>query len=377
MKHYLLIAFLLITLTTDSQVLNPSGILYKEMYFNAFLNFSENKENYRKNAYENMYLNDFGTLYSFIGKYDKAIELFTILNKKKGYIPDSLRKIKLKRFGIKQDSLNKLYKNVNVVMFNEAHHISQHRAFLYSQLEVLKSLGYNQLALEALNKEDTLLKERKYPVKSTGFYINDPVYGNVIRKALELGFTLISYDVYKTFGREKGEAKNIFKKYNPNKGKLVVYAGYGHISETGKWKMMGQFLNKYLNEDLLTISQFTPYNVKPEFPSDDNYEFYLMKDADKQFDYYIYAKPKPSVLNIPYWYDWMNFETKPLKDIYSESIMYPTLIQILNINEKNAVPVYQYMIEKDENVLIAFPKTGEYILKVFDKNGKKEYKVHL
>ena len=170
-----------------------------------------------------------------------------------GYIPDILRKIDLSGYGIIQDSLNILYKRYNVTMFNEAHHMSQHRAFVYSQLEILKSFGYTQLALETLNEKDSFITDRKYPVKKTGFYTNDPVYGNLIRKALELGFTLIPYEEISK-DREKGQATNIYNQYNPSKGKLIVYGGYGHISETGEYKMMGQHLKNMLNEDLLTIS---------------------------------------------------------------------------------------------------------------------------
>ena len=97
----------------------------------------------------------------------------------------------------------------------------------------------------------------------------------------------------------------------------------------------------------------------------------------KFFDYYFYANPKPSNKNIPYWYSWMNFKTKLLNEVYDKSINYPTLAELHNIKEKDAVPVYQYLIEKDEDVFIAYPKDGEYILKIIDKTGETEYKVKL
>lgn len=345
------------------------------MYFNAYIELTENEGKFTGNKFEDSYLEALGTLNSFIGKYDKAIEYYTIRNKKKGYIPDKLKQIDLSDFGIKQDVLNDLYKTYNVTMFNESHHFSQHRAFIYSQLEILKSLGYNQLALETLNEKDSSLCERNYPIKKTGYYTNDPVYGNVIRKALEIGFILIPYDS-RDRDREKGQADNIFKQYDPEKGKLIIYGGYGHIAETGDLKMMGQYLKNMLNEDVLSISQFTHYRFEPVFPSDSIYDFFLQKDSTNYFDYFFYAKPKPSVLNIPYWYNWMNFKTKPLNEIYNKPINYPTLIQIHNLNEPNGIPVYQYLIkEEEENVLIAYPKKGEYTLKIIDKSGETEYKI--
>ena len=193
---------------------------------------------------------------------------------------------------------------------------------------------------------------------------------------MELGFKLIPYDT-KNMRREKVQADNIFKQYNPAKGKLIVYGGYGHIAETGEYKMMGQHLKNMLEEDVLSISQFTHYHIKPVFPASNDYEFFLQKDSTNYFDYFFYTKPKSLVSNIPYWYKWMNFKTKPLNEIYNKPINYPTLIQIHNINEKDAVPVYQYLIEKEEDVLIAYPKSGEYKLKVIDKNGESEFKVVL
>ncbi|MCD4795286.1 MAG: hypothetical protein K8R54_18790 [Bacteroidales bacterium] len=376
MKHTLLLLFIFLSFISNAQETNPFSILYNDMYFKAYTHLTENEDKYLGDKYEDSYLETLGTIHSFIGKYDKAIEYYIIRNKKKGYIPDSLKQIDLSGSGIVQDDLNNLYTKYNVAMFNESHHISQHRAFIYSQLEILKSLGYNQLALETLNDKDSTLYERNYPVKKTGFYTNDPVYGNLIRKALELGFKLIPYDT-KNMRREKVQADNIFKQYNPAKGKLIVYGGYGHIAETGEYKMMGQHLKNMLEEDVLSISQFTHYHIKPVFPASNDYEFFLQKDSTNYFDYFFYTKPKSLVSNIPYWYKWMNFKTKPLNEIYNKPINYPTLIQIHNINEKDAVPVYQYLIEKEEDVLIAYPKSGEYKLKVIDKNGESEFKVVL
>ena len=277
MKHILLLIFMSLSFIINAQEDNPFSILYKNMYYNAYIELTENEEKFTGNNFEDSYLNALGFLQSFIGKYDKAIEYYTIRNKKKGYIPDSLKQIDLTGYGIVQDDLNDLYTKYNVAMFNESHHISQHRAFIYSQLEILKSLGYNQLALETLNDKDSTLYIRKYPAKQTGYYTNDPVYGNVIRKALETGFTLIPYDSYDT-DREKGQADNIFKQYDPAKGKLIVYGGYGHIAETGEYKMMGQHLKNMLEEDVLSISQFTHYHIKPVFPEDSIHDFFLQKD---------------------------------------------------------------------------------------------------
>lgn len=380
MKLFLCITISLLTFSVNSTAQIPfPGYLYEEMYFNAYVRFMKDKDIYIGSKYEETYLHELGTLYSLTGKYETANEYYTKWREKQGYIPDSLRKIDLSKNGITQTDLNELYSAYNVVMFNESHHFSRHRAFVYSQLESLKSLGFNQLALETLNENDTLLTKRKYPVKKTGFYTNDPVYGNLIRKALELGYTLIPYDS-RNKEREKGQAENICKKYDPDKGKLIVYGGYGHTAQkpTGKITMMGQYFIEMIHEDILSISQFTQLSIQPVFPDSTKFDFFLQKDTSNYFDYYIYANPKPSKNNIPYWYNWMNFKSKALNELLNKPLNPPALIQILNINEPDAVPVYQYLIEDEaEDVYIAYPNEGEYILKIIDITGETEYKVNL
>ena len=136
MKHTLLLLFIFLSFISNAQETNPFSILYNDMYFKAYTHLTENEDKYLGDKYEDSYLETLGTIHSFIGKYDKAIEYYIIRNKKKGYIPDSLKQIDLSGSGIVQDDLNNLYTKYNVAMFNESHHISQHRAFIYSQLEI-------------------------------------------------------------------------------------------------------------------------------------------------------------------------------------------------------------------------------------------------
>ena len=125
-----------------------------------------------------------------------------------------------------------------VVMINEAHHIPQHRAFSIELLKELRKKGFTYFATETLYEQDTGLQERGYPTKDTGFYSQEPVYGHLIRMALQLGYRVIAYEP-KTFTtpdeRERGQANNLIERVlqdNP-KAKLIVHAGYSHIEESG------------------------------------------------------------------------------------------------------------------------------------------------
>lgn len=149
--------------------------------------------------------------------------------------------------------------NKQVVMFNEAHHRPQQRAFIRSLLDDFYSLGFRTLFVEAyFENQDSLLNERGYPLQNTGTYTKEPAFGEMLREAKRLGFTIASYDndtaacessepFVCANQRERVSAENLFNfmKANP-KAKILVAAGYAHIikkSDDGWVKMAEQFKN--------------------------------------------------------------------------------------------------------------------------------------
>lgn len=175
-----------------------------------------------------------------------------------------------------------------VVITNEAHYQPQNRVFSTVLLQALYDKGFRYFAFEdftpddkiAKTKTDNELNSRKYALKSTGYYIAEPQYGNLVREAIRLGFKIVPYEHYasdltdpieRLFGRERGQAKNIAAiiKENPN-AKVVVHCGYGHLNETFNEDGVGQMGGYLKNEfklDPLTIDQenlleenFNPYS---------------------------------------------------------------------------------------------------------------------
>jgi hypothetical protein len=146
----------------------------------------------------------------------------------------------------KQFIVNKSIEN-KIIILNEFHHNGTHRLFTKSLLEELFKNGYKNLCLEALNhgtNEDTLLNKRKYPIQSTGHYINNPQFGELIRTALGIGYKLFPYETKQNIGgeiREKDQAHNmaeIIKDYPDEK--FVILCGSGHALE-GKVNFFGGF----------------------------------------------------------------------------------------------------------------------------------------
>lgn len=193
---------------------------------------------------------------------------------------------------IQIDSINALYKKVNaidyiikqsknnqVIIINEAHHNPFHRIFTKSLLQDLYNNGYTNLGLEAITNEDgyidTLLNKRNYPIQNTGYYISEPQFGNLVRTALEIGYTVFGYEEsskIKDIHRDVQQARNIQKEIakRPNE-KFLIHCGFGHAIEgihTTWGKAMAGRLTECTGINPLTINQ-SAYNEKadPKFNS--------------------------------------------------------------------------------------------------------------
>lgn len=192
---------------------------------------------------------------------------------------DTAIKTRIKEFTKKKtDSINDVYAKVKaidyiveeakksqVVIINEAHHNSFHRVFTRALLKKLFDNGYKNLGLEALSNGeylDSMLNERKYPINSTGYYTKDPQFGNLVREALEIGYTLFAYESIESeggSGREIEQAEMIKKQIadRPNE-KFLIHCGFAHAFEGvyKAWeKTMAGRLAEYTGINPLTIDQ--------------------------------------------------------------------------------------------------------------------------
>jgi len=126
-------------------------------------------------------------------------------------------------------------KNRRVVMINESFTKPLHRAFTYSLLEDFYRMGYHYLAMEML---DNFANQRLSSVgMHSGYYVCEPVAGELMRKAIEMGFTLVSYEdtaaaVHNANQRDSAQAANLFKVLQQDStAKILVHASYAHISK--------------------------------------------------------------------------------------------------------------------------------------------------
>ena len=205
---------------------------------------------------------------SFVGDYSAALEyqklsdtthLTDVDYRQIGKSIQQLKKIKnadAKKF------ISFIASNYKVIMLNEANNKPLHRAFAYSLLDVLYNRGFRYLAMEMLNPmPDQELTKLTY---KTGHFATEPVAGEMIRQALDLGFRLVAYEDpngnrHSPTERDSIQALNIARilKQDPE-AKIFVYASYGHIAEkstTPDFIPMGMAFKRMTGIDPLTIDQ--------------------------------------------------------------------------------------------------------------------------
>lgn len=176
-----------------------------------------------------------------------------------------------------QDYIIKKSKEEEIIIINEAHHIPKHRTFTQSLLQGLYENGYRYVGLEALF--DTNINAKKCLTVESGYYTQEPAFGNLIAEALKIGYTIFGYEASGGKNgkeREIEQAENIQKFIeNAPKGKVIIHCGYAHAYENDypAWgKAMAGRLKENLKIDPFTIDQ-TMFMEK----SDEKYENQFIK----------------------------------------------------------------------------------------------------
>lgn len=179
----------------------------------------------------------------------------------------------------------KAAKGRRVVILNEAHICSRHRAFLAHLLEALRLEGFTHLAAETFGNEAdqpnvSALTAGGAFDPDMGTYTLDPVFAEAARRSVELGYRLASYEIRrdqrdpakKTKAeavpqREGAEAANLAAMLAADpKARLLIHVGYSHLREgldRDGYSWMARRLKELTGIDPLTISQSSTGSFGP------------------------------------------------------------------------------------------------------------------
>jgi len=319
--------------------------------------------------------------YSFVGEYQKALWSFEQVGVSYPNLsPEEKARFLSFRPALARDYILGQAEQKQIIIINEAHHQPLHRVFTISLLEGLYERGYRFLGLEALAHADTVLNERGYPVLSSGYYTQEPQFGNLVREALELGYTVFPYETQiRANGKEREiqQARNIEQvvKANPD-GKFFIHCGFDHINESevpGWEKAMAGRVQEYtginpctINQEILT-EHFSRTTENPYFQLVDtlNYPAVFVNDAnevfhggkeDNRFDIRLFHPRTTYANGRP---DWLLMDGQRSVYTISDSIIsidYPVLVKAYAENERDdAVPI-------DVIELRAYPNEKSLIL---------------
>ncbi len=154
-----------------------------------------------------------------------------------------------------------------VVMVNEAHHDAGSRLLTLRLLPLLYARGFRYLAAEAFAPDSVLAAQPGYPTPAMGTYLGEPVFGEIVREALRLGYTLVPYEIED--GEEGGpdpqarrdsmQAAHLAERTverDPT-ARVLVHAGFAHVHEaaTEFWHPMAAFFRERTGIDPLTVDQ--------------------------------------------------------------------------------------------------------------------------
>jgi len=292
------------------------------------------------------------------------------------------------------------------IMLNEGHNLAYNRAFAIRLLDVLYKKGFRYFAAETLAESDKELDKRGYPAYGkTGFYTDEPVYGDLIRTALKIGYKVVAYEseTGTAYLRERGQAQNLYDRIlsKDPKAKIFVYAGYDHIAKGGEKdenKLMAQFFKD--------ISKINPYSIDQvdmaERSSPENefktYKKALTKNMGKEPVVFCNKEGKSYVVS-SIKYDAQIFHPRSeyqkgrptwllmggLRKHYEFSAelckgKFPSLVQAFLANEgKDAVPIDQVKVSDSKNIPALVLPVGEFKLRVVDDYGNivNESKIEL
>ena len=236
---------------------NPYQVASETQFdYSAYLKLLQMDTIFIESQWERSYIELLSVLESRYGKYIESVSKMDAYFEKSQWTLHNFPYVKLVPMN---ECLDSLIATNRITMINETHFDPVYRSVAHCFLSICYKQGYRYLAVETLKTTDTLLNKRKYPLLyETGFYSDEPLYGDFLRQAMKMGFTLVPYDDFPQDGtsRDEAQALNIINRTlkKDKKAKVLVFGGMGHIFDKKGFHTMGWYFKEHSKIDPLTIN---------------------------------------------------------------------------------------------------------------------------
>jgi len=371
-------------------------------YYINSIRYLHNADDSSKNLNRGLYYQLLCTQYSYVGAFRQNEIIFRkeliTTNQYDGELKstDSYDTLNIYTY------LNELPDSVKYVFFNEDHLRPQTRVTVFNSLDILYKKGFRYLFCEALIRSDSLLNTRKYPVMESGSYTTEPTFGNLLREAIGLGYTFLTYEdtskaiirnngrLYSNSDRETEQADNLLRFIGEhNDAKIIVLAGHSHINENKKQGWMASVFKLKSGLNPLTIEQSDMTEYMDGYYSNHLFKLFRGKYQNKLPVMLVDNERKPYSLSansfditlFPAVTDYFNERPDWLINLIGNAeykidmkfweVNDTCLIQAIKTNEdvERSVPSDQILIEDINLEYALYLRSGEYIIRKFDKEG--------
>jgi len=296
------------------------------------------------------------------------------------------------------------------IILGEEHMKPQTRTLIVPLLRGLRRKGYRYFAAETFSNDLSATVRRGYPGYDTGTYTRDPIFGEAVREAIKLGFTLIPYEagpspnpikdpLERSQYRETKQAENLKARLfdrDPS-AKAFVWCGRTHASKTGgkfpdgrELKTMAHELRRLTGIDPLTA--YLPFAVEGSASEFERADFKLATHQRLVPRPSVFVGPNGNAYNGETEYDATVFFPRTtlihgrpdwlVRDLGRRAVeIRPSLVdrdgmmlaQAFYENEPvTAIPIDQILIRPGEPVpALMLPRRGRFWYRIIDAEGRE------
>ncbi len=299
------------------------------------------------------------------------------------------------------DAIVAAAKNRQIVMLNENHMSQRQRGFALHVARALRQAGFTHFGAETFRFDVESTLSDGIPKTTTGVYTEDPLFGDLVRQNVKLGYKVFAYErtskstdpepvdqKARIATREQGQAENIkaVLAANPN-ARMFIYVGGGHASKvpSGGHEWMGLRLKRITGIDPLTIDQNlgTP-SARPERDGATyrgvaslgaQSQSIVLKNAKGEWlsstghDISVFHPRVPDVAGRPGWLT-MNGYRKPIAVKFAASPVRTLVLAHVQGEPANAIAMDQIIVPANQTEVTLMLPIGKYVITREDEAGR-------